>query len=97
MQSSPCLDSATRPLTSMERQVIRLVSLGCSLAEMAAILGRSIATVDNHKTRGMRKLDVHKAAEVTRLAIQLGISSLDDCLTPRELERLPGALAPAPR
>ena len=85
---SPCLDSPARPLTSMERQVIRLVSLGCSLADMAAILRRSIATVDNHKTRGMRKLGVHKAAELTRVAIRLGISSLDDQLTPQELQRL---------
>src|SRR6185369_8104642 len=38
MQSSLCVDPITRPLTSMERQVIRLVSLGCSLSDMAAIL-----------------------------------------------------------
>jgi DNA-binding CsgD family transcriptional regulator len=69
----------------MERQVIRLVSLGCSLADTAAILRRSLTTVDNHKTRGMRKLGVHKAAELTRVAIRLGITSLDDQLTPQEL------------
>src|SRR5262245_1960109 len=34
-------------LTGMERQVIRLVSLGCSLPEMAAILGRRLPTIDN--------------------------------------------------
>jgi DNA-binding CsgD family transcriptional regulator len=81
-------DAPPRALTAMERQVIRLVSLGCSLPDMAAILGRSMATVDNHRTRGMRKLGVHKAAELTRVAIRLGITSLDDCLTPRELEKL---------
>ena len=93
MQSSLCVDPITRPLTSMERQVIRLVSLGCSLSDMAAILRRSITTIDNHKTRSMRKLGVHKAAELTRVAIRLGISQLDDRLTPQELERLqPGTV-----
>lgn len=75
-------------LTSMERRVLRLVSLGCSLPEMAAILRRSLATIDNHKTRGMRKLGAHKAAEVTRAVIQLGISPLFDRLSDEEVAQL---------
>jgi DNA-binding CsgD family transcriptional regulator len=77
-------------LTPMERRILRLFSLGCSLRDAAAILGRSIRTIDNHKTRGMRKLGVHKAAELTRVAIKLGISHLDDELTEQERVRLNG-------
>ncbi len=71
-------------LTPMERRVVRLVSLGCTVKQVAAILGRSVHTVDNHKTRAMRKLGVHNVAQLTRQAIKLGISSLDDCLDVQE-------------
>ena len=71
-------------LTSMERRVVRLVSLGCTVKQVAAILGRSVHTVDNHKTRAMRKLGVHNLAQLTREAIKLGITSLEDRLDSRE-------------
>ncbi len=71
-------------LTPMERRVVRLVSLGCTVKQVAVILGRSVHTVDNHKTRAMRKLGVHNVAQLTRQAIKLGISSLDDSLDSQE-------------
>lgn len=72
-------------LSKMERKVVRLVALGCSVKRAAEILGRSVHTIDNHKTRAMRKLGVHNAVELTRHAIRFGISPLDDQLTPLEL------------
>ncbi len=77
-------------LTPMERRVVRLVSLGCTVREVAAILGRSVHTVDNHKTRAMRKLGVHNLAQLTREALRLGITSLEDHLTEEELLRAEG-------
>ena len=74
-------------LTERERQVVRLVSLGCSIAEIGRILKIATNTVDNHKTRAMAKLGTDKAALVARLAIKQRISSLNDRLTPAEKRR----------
>ena len=71
-------------LTPREEQLLRLVSLGCSIKEIAAILDVVPSTADNHKARLMGKLGVNKAALVTRLAIQYGVSPMSDRLTPSE-------------
>ncbi|MDA7978539.1 MAG: helix-turn-helix transcriptional regulator [Pirellulales bacterium] len=76
-----------RPLTKAERQVARLISLGCTVAEAGAILYRSPNTADNHKSSAMKKLEVHNLAEFTRRVIQLGVSPLDDELSPEEKDR----------
>jgi len=75
-------------LKPREAQVARLLSLGCSIYEAAAILGLSSSTVDNYKTRVMAKLGVSKAATLTRAVILAGISELRDQLTPTEKRRL---------
>ena len=49
-------------LTERERQVVRLVSLGCNLEEIGRILKLAANTVDNHKSRAMAKLGTDKAA-----------------------------------
>ncbi|RMF95682.1 MAG: LuxR family transcriptional regulator [Planctomycetota bacterium] len=74
-------------LSPREKEVIRLVSLGCSVKEAAAILGISPSTVDNHKYSAMHKLGTNKLALVTRLAIKKRITKLNDRLTPEEKER----------
>ncbi len=74
-------------LTKRECEVIRLISLGCTVKEAAAILKLAPHTVDNHKARAMSKLGTDKAALVTRLAIVKRITSLKDQLTPLEKRR----------
>lgn len=74
-------------LTPREKQVIRLISLGCSVKEAAAILRLAPSTVDNHKSNAMKKLGVNKLPLVTRMAIKLRISPLNDRLTPLEKRR----------
>ena len=71
-------------LTPRQTEVVRLVSLGCTNEEAAAILGLSPATVDNHKTRAMRALGTDKAVLVTRLALKHKITSMKDELTRAE-------------
>ncbi len=71
-------------LTPREEQLLRLVSLGCSVKEIAAILDVAPSTADNHKARLMAKLGTDKAALVTRLAIEYGVSPMSDRLTPSE-------------
>jgi DNA-binding CsgD family transcriptional regulator len=74
-------------LTPRQRQIVRLVSLGCTVGEIAAILKLSPSTVDNHRARAMAVLGTDKAALVTRLAIKLKVSSLSDRLTAAEKRR----------
>jgi len=71
-------------LTPRHRQVVRLLSLGCTVKEAAKILKISSSTVDNHKTAAMARLGTDKLALLTRLAIKLRVTTLNDKLTPRE-------------
>ena len=74
-------------LTKREKEVVRLLSLGCSVNQAAAVLKLAPSTVDNHKTRAMRKLGADKLALVARLAIRMRISSMRDKLTVAEKRR----------
>ena len=71
-------------LTPREREVVRLASLGCTVHEAAKILKLAPSTVDNHKARAMAKLGMDKAALLTRLAIKLKITNVNDVLTDAE-------------
>ncbi len=77
-----------RDLTPRHREVVRLVSLGSTTSDIAAILGIELSTVDNHKHAAMRILGVNKAALLTRLAIKHRISPLNDQLTRSEKRKL---------
>ncbi len=61
---------ANDPLTGRERQVLKLVAEGYSTRECAAILGISVKTADSHRTRLMRKLDIHGTAGLVRYAVR---------------------------
>ena len=74
-------------LTKRHREVVRLLSLGCTVNEAAKILRLSPSTVDNHKTAAMARLETDKLALLTRLALKMRISSLKDKLTPLEKRR----------
>ncbi len=60
-------------LTSREREVLVLVAQGHSNREIADILHISPKTVDVHRTRLMKKLDLHRVADITRYAIRHGL------------------------
>lgn len=79
--------ASDKQLSQREKEVIRLISLGCTVREAATILKLASHTVDNHKARAMRKLGTDKAALLTRLAIRLRISPLNDKLTSAEKRR----------
>jgi len=74
-------------LTQRETEVVRLVSLGCTVKEAAAILKLAPSTVDNHKARAMAKLGTDKIALVTRLALKMRITNMKDKLSPAEKRR----------
>jgi DNA-binding CsgD family transcriptional regulator len=81
------LKTRVKSLTGRQRQVVRLVSLGCSCAEIGAILELSPNTVDIHRTRAMRALAINRATLLTRVAIEHRISPLGDQLTLAEQRR----------
>ena len=67
--------SAPNTLTPRQREVLQLVAEGKSIKDAAGILNISIKTVEFHKTRIMRELDVHTTAELTRYALAQGLIS----------------------
>ena len=65
-EASPCL-------TEREREVLRLIASGLSNKEIADKLYISFKTVQAHRMKIMEKLDLHKAADLTRYALKTGI------------------------
>ncbi len=62
-------------LSYREHQVLGYLVSAKTVKETAGILGLAINTVDNHKTRLMKKLEVHSTVELTRMAIRVGLVS----------------------
>jgi DNA-binding NarL/FixJ family response regulator len=60
-------------LSAREIQVLRLVALGRSNKEIAALLGVSANTVAVHRTNLMATLNIHKAAELVLIAVRKGL------------------------
>jgi DNA-binding NarL/FixJ family response regulator len=60
-------------LTSRERQVVQLVAEGKSTKQIAALLKITPKTAEFHRTRVMKKLDVHDVAGLVRYAIREGL------------------------
>jgi DNA-binding NarL/FixJ family response regulator len=59
-----------RNLTPREREVVKLLAEGKTVRAAAADLGLSSKTVDAHKFNLMRKLGIHKKAELVMWAIR---------------------------
>ena len=57
-------------VSARQRQVLELVAMGCTSAEIADRLQISHATVVTHRRDLMGKLNLHTVAELTRYAIQ---------------------------
>jgi two-component system nitrate/nitrite response regulator NarL len=68
--------SSTTELTSREREVLALIAEGLSSKEIATRLNVGARTVETHRERLMRKLDIHSIAGLTRYAIAKGLISL---------------------
>ncbi len=61
------------PLTPRERQVLQLIAEGKTTKEVASLLGISVKTAEFHRTRIMKKLDIHETAGLVRYAIRTGL------------------------
>ncbi|MDW8310212.1 MAG: response regulator transcription factor [Verrucomicrobiales bacterium] len=64
-------------LTAREREVLIQIAEGLSNKEIAAKLGLGVRTVETHRERIMRKLNIHHVAGLTKYALARGWVSLE--------------------
>ncbi len=70
-------DATTQVLTAREREVLQLIAEGWATREIAARLYVSVKTVETHRRKIMKKLDIHSVADLTKYAIREGLTSLE--------------------
>ncbi|MEI8306007.1 MAG: response regulator transcription factor [Chloroflexales bacterium] len=76
-QTESAIEDPYELLTARERDVLPLVALGATSAEVAARLGLSERTVETYRTNVMHKLDLRHQTDLVRYAIKRGLISLD--------------------
>jgi DNA-binding NarL/FixJ family response regulator len=77
MISSHVVESAERQkdvLTTRQREVLQLVAEGYSAKEIANTLRISVKTAEFHKSGIMQKLGLHTTADLTKYALEHGIT-----------------------
>lgn len=71
----PPPSSGSGSLSRRELQVLTLIADGFTNKQIADELGISVRTVETHRERLMRKLNVQGTAALTKAAIALGLVS----------------------
>lgn len=61
--------TVSQHLTNREREVCKLLAEGHTVPKIADMIGISRKTVDVHKTRLMKKLDIHNRADLVKYSI----------------------------
>ena len=61
-------------LTVRQREVLRLIALGCSAKDIANQLNISVRTAEFHRAAIMQRLGLHSTAQMTRYAIANNIA-----------------------
>ena len=67
----------TNELTHREREVLQLIAEGMTTKQIAYNLNVSGKTVETHRRKIMKKLNIHSIAELTKVAIQEGLTSVN--------------------
>jgi DNA-binding NarL/FixJ family response regulator len=65
-------------LTNRESEILQLIAEGNSTKRIAKVLFISPKTVESHRANIMEKLNIHNLPELTKYAIRVGLTSLDD-------------------
>jgi DNA-binding NarL/FixJ family response regulator len=69
--------SPAAQLSAREREVLQLIAEGMKTKDIADRIHVSIKTVETHRQQIMRKLNVTSVAELTKIALREGLTSLD--------------------
>lgn len=69
--------ASLQTLSARESEVLKLIAEGVGNKQIAVRLGVSPRTVETHRERIMRKLDLHSVAALTRFAIAEGLVGLE--------------------
>jgi len=75
LESSDASPAST--LTAREREVLQLIAEGLKTKDIAARIHVSVKTVETHRQQVMRKLNAKSVAELTKIALREGLTSLD--------------------
>jgi DNA-binding NarL/FixJ family response regulator len=70
--------AGVQQLTAREREVLIRIAEGLSNKEIADVLGLGVRTVETHRERAMRKLDIHSVAGLTKYALAQGWVTLNE-------------------
>ena len=81
---------AVGSLTPKETDVLRLLALGHTNAEIAQLLGTSLRTIETHRAHIHQKLDRHSRAQLVRFALDAGLLRLDEKGAPEPDSRVAG-------
>jgi DNA-binding NarL/FixJ family response regulator len=77
--TKPAASFLSRPqkatITPRQREVLKLISRGLTMKEVAAALDISTRTAESHKYEMMEKLGVETTAELIKYALRLGLIS----------------------
>lgn len=65
--------SGSSPLTEREQQILQAVALGHTNSEIGEQLHLSVRTIESHRARILRKLDLSTRAELVNYAISSGL------------------------
>ena len=67
-----------KPLTTRQREVLRLIAEGHSTKNISLILNISVKTVETHRALLMNRLDIHHVPGLVRYAIREGLVPVEE-------------------
>lgn len=68
-EAVPAGNGGRGELTARQREVLRLIALGCSAKDIANQLNISVRTAEFHRAAIMQRLGLHSTAQMTRYAL----------------------------
>jgi two-component system, NarL family, response regulator NreC len=77
LPASPLGEDAWNDLSEREQEVLKMVALGHTSAEIATQLNLSAKTVETYRARGMEKLGLRTRAALVKFALQEGLIKRD--------------------
>jgi DNA-binding NarL/FixJ family response regulator len=74
VEASAGQNGGRNELTARQREVLRLIAMGCSAKDIANQLDISVRTAEFHRAAIMQRLNLHSTAQMTRYAIANNIA-----------------------